>query len=94
MLLAGRSPPRGGTAFGQQGDLGAEIVAVAPDGRLLVLSVGAEEPLQHPPAPLTRHLGLHLQGRPNGRANSMERARRRRGGLKNNRLCGILNKKS
>lgn len=61
VLLAGRSPPRGGAAFGQQGDLGAEIVAVAPDGRLLVLGVGAEEPLQHPPAPLTLNLGLHLQ---------------------------------
>lgn len=66
MLLTRRSSSCRGAAFGQHGDLGAEVVAVAPDRRLLVLSVSAQEPLQHPSAPLTLHLGLHLQETPRG----------------------------
>lgn len=61
VLLTARSPARRGAAPGQHGDLGAEVVAVTADGRLLVLRVGAQEPLQHPSAPLALHLGLHLR---------------------------------
>lgn len=61
VLLTARSPSCCGAALGQHGDLSAEVVAVTADGRLLVLSVSAQEPLQHPSAPLTLHLGLHLQ---------------------------------
>lgn len=61
MLLAGGRPARRRAAFSHHGDLRAEVVAVAADGRLLVLGVGAQEPLQHPSAPLTLNLRLHLK---------------------------------
>lgn len=60
MLLALGSPPHRRAAFGHQGDLRAAVVAVAADGGLLVLCVGAQEPLQHPPAPLALNLRLYL----------------------------------
>lgn len=65
LLTLGR-PACGGAAFGQHGDLGAEVIAVAADGWLLVLSVSAQEPLQHPSAPLTLNLRLHLCRRAGG----------------------------
>lgn len=60
MLAALGRPAGGRAAFG---DLGAEVVAVAADGGLLVLGVGPQEPLQHPSAPLTLNLGLDLRER-------------------------------
>lgn len=63
-LLVLGSPQRCRAALCQHGDLGAAVVAVAADGRLLVLCVGgAQEPLQHPPAPLALNLRLYLKDR-------------------------------
>ena len=79
MLLAGGGAPRGGAALGQHGDLGAEVVAVAAHGGRLVLGVGgAQEPLQHPPAPLPPHLRLHLR-RAAPRVTEEERRREEEG---------------
>lgn len=64
MLAALGRPSDGGAAFGRHGDLGAEVVAVAADGGLLVLGVSPQEPLQHPSAPLTLNLRLDLRERP------------------------------
>lgn len=60
VLLTLRRPVCRRAAFGQHGDLGAEVVAVAADGRLLVLCPCTQEPLQHPSAPLTLDLRLYL----------------------------------
>ena len=60
MLPTGRRPAWSRAAFRQHGDLGTEVVPVAADRRLLVLSVCDQEPLEHPPAPLTLNLSLHL----------------------------------
>lgn len=60
-LLALGRPASRRAAFGKRGDLGAEVVAVAAHGGLLVLGVSAQEPLQHPSAPLTLNLPLYLQ---------------------------------
>lgn len=76
VLLTLRGPPCCRAAFGKHGDLGAEVVAVAAYGRLLVLSVSNQEPLQHPSAPLTLNLRLHLQEQRGGRQTE------RRGGVK------------
>lgn len=67
MLLTRRCPACCGAAFGHHGDLGAEVVAVAAHGGLLVLSISTQKPLQHPPAPLTLNLRLHLQDKQRGR---------------------------
>lgn len=61
VLAALGRPPDRGAAFRRHGDLGAEVVAVAADGGLLVLGVSPQEPLQHPSAPLTLHLCLDLK---------------------------------
>lgn len=66
VLLTLGCPACCGAAFGQHGDLGAEVVAVAAYGGLLVLSVSNQEPLQHPSAPLTLNLRLYLKERPRG----------------------------
>lgn len=63
MLLKRGRTARAGAALSEHGDLGAEVVAIAAYGGLLVLSVGAQEPLQHPSAPLTLNLRLYLQRR-------------------------------
>lgn len=47
-------------ALGQHGDLGAEVGAVAAQGRVVVLHVRAQEPLQVPPPPLPLELSLNL----------------------------------
>lgn len=60
VLLTLRRPACSGAVFGQHGDLGAKVIAITAYGRLLVLSVSAQEPLQHPSAPLTLNLRLHL----------------------------------
>lgn len=61
-VLAALGRPSGrGAAFSRHGDLGAEVVAVAADGGLLVLGVSPQEPLQHPSAPLTLNLCLDLK---------------------------------
>lgn len=60
VLLTRRRPARSRAAFGQHGDLSAEVVAVAADGGLLVLHVRAQEALQHPSAPLTLNLRLYF----------------------------------
>jgi len=73
VLLALRRPAGAGAAFGQHGDLGAEVVGVAADGGLLVLVVRAQEPLQHPSAPLTLNLRLYLQEETTGWTNRMKR---------------------
>lgn len=67
VLLALRRSVRCRAALGHHGDLGAEVVAVAAYGGLLVLCVSAQEPLQHPSAPLTLNLRLHLKERRGGR---------------------------
>lgn len=64
MLAALGRPSGGGAAFDRHGDLGAEVVAVAADGGLLVLGVSPQEPLQGPSAPLTLNLRLDLTERP------------------------------
>lgn len=63
MLVARGRPAGCGAAFSHHGDLGAEVVAVTADGGLLVLCVSAQEPLQHPSAPLTLNLCLDLTER-------------------------------
>lgn len=63
VLLTGRCPTCRGATLGQHADLGAEVVAIATHGGLLALSVRAQEPLQHPPAPLPLNLRLHLERR-------------------------------
>lgn len=65
--MALRCPACCRAAFGHHGDLGAEVVAVAAYGGLLVLCVSAQEPLQHPSAPLALNLRLHLKERRGGR---------------------------
>lgn len=60
VLLTLGCPACCGAAFGQHGDLGAEVVAAA-DGRMLVFGVGAHISLQVPPPPLPLDLSLHLQ---------------------------------
>lgn len=52
---------RFGAAAGQHGDLGAEVVAAAADGRLLVFGVRAHVSLQVPPPPLPLDLPLDLR---------------------------------
>lgn len=75
VLLISRCPSCYRAASGQHGDLGAGVVAIAAHWGLLVLSVGPQKPLQHPPAPLTLNLRLHLQKR---WANRMRRGAERR----------------
>lgn len=58
--LEARAAARFWRALGQHGDLGAEIGAVAAQGRVVVLHVRAQEPLQVPPPPLPLELSLHL----------------------------------
>lgn len=61
MLAALGRPPGRGAALSRHGDLGAEVVAVAADGGLLVLGVSPQEPLERPSAPLTLNLCLDLK---------------------------------
>lgn len=61
VLLTLRCPVCCRAAFCQHGDLGAEVVAIAAYGGLLILCVSTQEPLQHPSAPLTLNLRLHLK---------------------------------
>lgn len=61
VLAALGRPPGRGAAFGRHGYLGAEVVAVAAGGGLLILGVSPQEPLQHPSAPLTLNLRLDLK---------------------------------
>lgn len=53
----------GGRSLSQHGDLRGKVVAVAAHRRVLVLSVGAQEPLQMPPSPLPLDLSLNLKNR-------------------------------
>lgn len=55
-------------ALGQHGDLGAEVGAVAAQGRVVVLHVRAQEPLQVPPPPLPLELSLDLDTGKTGKA--------------------------
>lgn len=75
-MTGGRTPACFRAASRQHGDLGAEVVAVAAYGGLLVLSVSTQEPLQHPSAPLTLNLRLNLKERRGGpHPNRMRRGR-------------------
>lgn len=49
-------------ALGQHGDLGAEVGTVAAQGRVVILHVWTQEPLQMPPPPLSLELSLDLGG--------------------------------
>lgn len=60
LSLEAGAAARLGRALGQHGYLGAEVGAVAAQGRVVVLHVRAQEPLQVPPAPLPLELSLHL----------------------------------
>lgn len=60
LSLEAGAAARLGRALGQHGDLGAEVGAVAAQGRVVVLHVRAQEPLQVPPPPLPLELSLHL----------------------------------
>lgn len=60
VFMVGGGPLSFRAASSQHGDLSGKVVAVAAHRRVLVLSVGAQEPLHMPPSPLPLDLSLNL----------------------------------